>query len=116
MSPEGGTSDSIAIRELDAKLNLMDERDLLVACISTGLGVTIIYAILFNPEWLFRLRTPRMFERNFGRDRAKLFLVSIGTILILLGTYLVIAPLFQQPSTPESVSYPPANHGQPLVD
>lgn len=71
----------------------MDERDLLVACISTGLGATIIFTMLCNPEWLFRMRTPRMLERNFGRYRAKLVLGSVGSMLILLGAHLVIAPL-----------------------
>ncbi|MCH2181323.1 MAG: hypothetical protein MK108_04890 [Mariniblastus sp.] len=70
----------------------MDERDLLVAFISTGLGITLIYGILGNPDWLFRLRTPHMLERNLGRRWAKLVLGGVGAILILMGAHLVTGP------------------------
>ena len=76
----------------------MDERDLLVAFISTGLGVTMIYAIFSNPDWLFRLRTPRMLERNLGRPRAKLVLGGVGAILILMGAHLAAGPWIQPTS------------------
>ncbi len=76
----------------------MDERDLLVASISIGLGATIIYAMLSKAEWLFRLRTPQMLEQNLGRNRAKLVLASIASILILLGAHLIITPRFLETS------------------
>lgn len=83
----------------------MDERDLLVAFISTGLGITLIYAILGNPDWLFRLRTPHMLERNLGRPRAKLVLGGVGAILILMGAHLATGPWLGSP-TPNQTQAP----------
>ncbi len=70
----------------------MDQRDLMVACISTGLGIAMIYGILANPDWLFRLRTPRTLERNLGRRRAKLVLGAVSAGLILVGAHLATGP------------------------
>ena len=92
----------------------MDERDLLVACISTALGATINYGLLFNPAWLFRLRTPQMLERNLGRTRAGWVLGSTGTALILLGVYLVFSPMFQSGPNAKNGIPQPAADVQPL--
>ena len=70
----------------------MDPRDLMVACISTGLGIAMIYSILATPDWLFRLRTPRTLERNLGRRRAKLVLGAVSAGLILVGAHLATGP------------------------
>ncbi|MCH2179760.1 MAG: Imm17 family immunity protein [Mariniblastus sp.] len=72
----------------------MDSRDLLVALISAGLGASLHYAILFNPNWLFRLRTPQMLERNLGRKGARWVLGTLATALILVGLYLAWPSFF----------------------
>ena len=92
----------------------MDSRDLLVACISTALGATINYGLLFNPAWLFRLRTPQMLEQNLGRTRAGWVLGSTGTALILLGVYLAFSPMFQSGPNAKNGIPQPAADIQPL--
>ena len=92
----------------------MDSRDLLVACISTALGATINYGLLFNPAWLFRLRTPQMLEQNLGRTRAGWVLGSTGTALILLGVYLAFSPMFQSgPNAKNGIPQPAADTQPP---
>ena len=64
-------------------------RDLVVALVAIGLGVNIIYTVLYNSERCFQLSTVQMMERNFGRNNAMLIVIGLGSLCIVMGLYLI---------------------------
>ena len=88
----------------------MNERDLLVAFISIGLGVSIFYTMLMNAEWCFRLKTPQMLERNFGRNGAKLVMGTVATLLIVVGLHLIFTPMLSRGIAAKTIGKRSINH------
>ena len=74
----------------------MNERDLLVAFISIGLGASIIYTMTMNAEWCFRLKTPQALERSFGRRGAQCVLGLVAMMLIGVGLHLIFSPMLDR--------------------
>ena len=67
----------------------MFERDLLVACVAFGLGLSMIYASAVNSGWYFENFLIRRVETSRGRPAARRTLGLAGSVIILLGAYTV---------------------------
>lgn len=72
-------------------------RDLLVAVIAVGLGVSIIYASLTGNQRCFELGTVRSLERLFGKSAAPWILVAIGAGCLIIGAWLVVQSTTRRP-------------------
>ncbi len=64
-------------------------RDLMVALISIGLGLNILYAVYSENGRCYELGSVRMLERKFGRSIARIILCCVGGVCLLMGAYLV---------------------------
>ena len=64
-------------------------RDLLVAFVSIGLGLNILYAVYTENGRCYQLGSVRMLERNFGRTNTRIILYCIGGLCLIMGAYLV---------------------------
>ena len=71
-----------------AQSSINQPRDLFVALVAIGLGLNIIYTVLFRKERCFEIATVQMMERNFGRGNARLILICLGSLCVVLGVYL----------------------------
>ena len=64
-------------------------RDLLVAMVSIGLGLNILYAVYSENGRCYELGSVRMLERSFGRTNTRIILCFVGGLCLLMGAYLV---------------------------
>jgi len=71
----------------------MELRDLFVATVAVVLGGMMLYAAILDQGWCFQMRIARKIDETMGREQARTFIGSVGTLLLLLGLYLVFAPL-----------------------
>jgi hypothetical protein len=71
----------------------MLERDLLVAGVAVGLGCHMILAAVQDNEWCFQLHSARSLERSIGRTPARIVIGLVGTLVILMGVYIIFTPL-----------------------
>ncbi len=67
----------------------MFERDLLVACVAFGLGLSMLYSAAVNSGWYFDSFLIRRVEESRGRAAARRALSVAGSLIILLGVYTV---------------------------
>jgi len=65
----------------------MFERDLLVACVACGLGLSMLYTAFVNSGWYFENFLIRRVEESKGRPSARRTLGVAGSLIILLGVY-----------------------------
>lgn len=72
-----------------AQLTPHQIRDLLVAVVAIGLGLSIFYVTLANYSKCVDLGSVRMVEQHFGRTTARMILLSIGGLCLVMGVYLV---------------------------
>lgn len=63
----------------------MSATDLLVGCVSIGLGAFFLSAAVFNWDWYYQIRKLRWVESRWGRNRARAVNVVLGLLLIGLG-------------------------------
>jgi hypothetical protein len=68
----------------------MQIREWLVAGVAALLGVIVIWAAIGNRPFAFKLWLPRLLDRRFGRNAARLLLSLLGATLVLLGVYLAL--------------------------
>lgn len=73
---------------LFAQLSPHQSRDLLVAVVALGLGLSIFYVTLANYSKCLDLGTVRMIEQQFGRTTTRMLLLSIGGLCLVMGVYL----------------------------
>jgi hypothetical protein len=71
----------------------MELRDLFVATVALSLGAMMVYTAAFNEGWCFQLKVARMIEESKGRSKARTFVGSVGTLMIVVGLYLILAPV-----------------------
>jgi putative Mn2+ efflux pump MntP len=71
-------------------------RDLLVASVAFGLGLSMIQVALMNRGWCFDNFIIRRIEASRGRDAARKSLWIGGTAIILLGAWTLFAPLLKK--------------------
>jgi hypothetical protein len=66
----------------------MQIREWLVAAVAVLFGLLVVWAAISNQPFAFQLWLPRLLERKFTRNRARVLLGLMGFSLILLGIYL----------------------------
>jgi Na+-translocating ferredoxin:NAD+ oxidoreductase RnfA subunit len=71
----------------------MEIRDLFVAIVAFILGGMMLHAAILDQGWCFRMSIARKIDEAMGREQARTFIGSIGTLLLLISLYLVLAPL-----------------------
>ena len=71
----------------------MELRDLLVATVAISLGGMMLYAAALNEGWCFQMKVARLIEESRGRDKSRTVVGSVGTLMIVLGLYLLLAPI-----------------------
>lgn len=71
----------------------MDLRDLFVAAVALVLGGMMLYTAIVGQGWCFQMKIARIIEETRGRQQARTFIGSIGTLVMLLGLYLLLAPI-----------------------
>ena len=74
----------------------MFERDLLVSFIAFALGFLMISSALTNYERAFEMRTPQYLTDIIGRTGARLVMGTIGLLIVIMGIYILWAPLFSR--------------------
>lgn len=67
-------------------------RDLLVAAVAAGVGLSMIRVAMVNHGWWFENFVFRNIEANRGRDAARRSLWVGGTVMVLIGTWTVASP------------------------
>ena len=67
-------------------------RDLLVACVAGGLGLSMIQVALVNRGWWFENFIIRQIESSRGRPAARKALGIGGGAMIILGAWTMLAP------------------------
>ena len=67
-------------------------RDLLVACVASGLGLSMIHVALVNRGWWFENFLIRHIESSRGRQAARKALGIDGTTMIVIGLWTLVAP------------------------
>ena len=72
----------------------MELRDLFVATVALTLGGMMLYTAALNEGWCFQMKVARMIEESKGRAKARTFVGSIGTLMVVVGLYLLFAPVF----------------------
>ena len=70
-------------------------RDLLVAGVSIGLGLSMIQVAMVNHGWWFENFIVRQIETSRGRGAARKALGVGGTTMILLGAWTLMAPVIR---------------------
>jgi hypothetical protein len=71
----------------------MEIRDLFVAAVALTIGGIMIYAAILNEGWCFQMKIARAIAESKGRDKARSFIGSVGSLMVLIGLYLLLAPL-----------------------
>lgn len=66
----------------------MQTREWLVAGVAALFGLFVIWAAFSNHPFAFKLWLPRLLEKKFGRETARVLLGILGFFLVLLGIYL----------------------------
>jgi len=66
----------------------MQIREWLVAGVAALFGLLVIWAAASDHSFAFRLWLPRLLEKKFGRNQARVLLGLLGLSLIVLGIYL----------------------------
>lgn len=72
-----------------AQLSPHQCRDLLVAFVAIGLGLSIFYVTMTNYSRCIDLGSVRMIEQHFGRSTARTLLYLIGSLCLFMGLYLL---------------------------
>jgi len=67
-------------------------RDLLVACVAGGLGLSMIQVALVNRGWWFENFIIRQIESSRGRSAARKALGIGGTAMIVIGAWTLFSP------------------------
>ena len=75
------------------KVDIMELRDLFVATVAMTIGSMMIYTSILNEGWCFQMKVARVIAETKGRDKARTFIGGVGTFMLLLGLYILIAPL-----------------------
>ncbi|GAG56065.1 unnamed protein product, partial [marine sediment metagenome] len=57
------------------------------------LGGMMLYAAILDRGWCYQMRIARIIDVSKGREQARTFIGGVGTLLLLIAIYLVIAPL-----------------------
>ena len=70
----------------------MEIRDLFVATVAMSLGGMMIYSSILNEGWCLQMKVARVIEESKGRAKARTIVGSAGSLLLLLGLYLMLAP------------------------
>lgn len=68
----------------------MQIREWLVAGVAALFGLFVIWAAFSNHPFAFKLWLPKLFEKRFGRETARVLLGILGLSLVLLGVYLAL--------------------------
>lgn len=71
----------------------MELRDLFVATVAMTIGGMMVYTSILNEGWCFQMKIARVIAETKGRDQARTFIGGVGTFVLLLGLYILIAPL-----------------------
>ena len=71
----------------------MELRDLFVAAVALTLGGMMLYTAALNEGWCFQMKVARIIEKSMGRAKARTFVGSVGTLMVILGLYLLLAPV-----------------------
>jgi len=79
-------------------------RDLLVACVAGGLGLSMIQVALVNRGWWFENFIIRQIESSRGRPAARKTLGLGGVAMIAIGVWTLLAPWIR--SSDRSASAP----------
>lgn len=67
-------------------------RDLLVATIALGLGLSMIRVAAINQGWWFENFIVRNIESNRGRAAARKSLYLSGALMVVIGVWTLVAP------------------------
>ena len=90
----------------------MDLRDLFVALVAMSLGAMMLHAAIMDQGWCFQMRVARAIEDAKGRAKARSFVGTVGAAMILIGLYVLLAPILLvsafQGETRDSQSFPDA--------
>ena len=71
----------------------MELRDLFVATVAMTIGGMMVYTSILNEGWCFQMKVARVIAETKGRENARTFIGAVGTIMLLLGLYIVLVPL-----------------------
>ena len=71
----------------------MEIRDLFVATVALTIGCLLIHASIINKGWAFQMTIARAIAQAKGQAPARFFIGSVGTVMVLMGIYLILAPL-----------------------
>ncbi len=71
----------------------MELRDLFVATVAMTIGGMMIFTSILNEGWCFQMKVARVIAETKGREKARNFIGGVGTFVLLLGLYILIAPL-----------------------
>ncbi len=59
----------------------------------------MIYSSILDQGWCLQMKIARVIEEAKGRSKARTFVGSVGSLMVLIGLYLLLAssflPLFQ---------------------
>ncbi len=77
----------------------MSERDLFVAVVALVLGVMMVYSAILNEGWCFQMAFARKISKQRGNENARYAIGSVGTFVIFLGLFTLIAPYFGNKSS-----------------
>jgi hypothetical protein len=80
-------------------------RDLLVASVACGLGLSMIQVALLNQGWWFENFLIRQIETNRGRAAARKALGLGGSIMILIGAWTMLAPWLKSGENETTIRY-----------
>lgn len=83
-------------------------RDLLVASVAAGLGLSMIQVALVNRGWWFENFLVRQIESSRGRTFARKTLGIGGTAMIMLGAWTLFAPWIKTSARKASIPLPHA--------
>lgn len=78
-------------------------RDLLVASVAFGLGLSMIQVAMINRGWCFDNFIIRRIESSRGREAARKSLWIGGTAIILVGAWTLVAPLLKKGKAESSI-------------
>ena len=70
----------------------MELRDVFVASVALTIGGMMVYTSVLNEGWCFQMKIARVIEESKGRDKARTFIGAIGSLMMLLGLYILITP------------------------
>jgi hypothetical protein len=71
----------------------MIARDLLVASVAFGLGVSMLQVAFANRGWCFETMVVRQIESSRGRSAARKAVGFFGSCIVLLGAWTAASPL-----------------------